>query len=89
MLGAGLVLGPSRGSSCRRGSTSPATAPTPCCPWAGAVGVATVAGLAALTGLAPVVCLGAGVAAFGRGPYLFAGAFRRSSGGSLFRIKNP
>ena len=51
------------------------------------MGVATVAGLAALTGLAPVVCLGAGVAAFGAASYFFAGAFRRYSGGSLFRIK--
>jgi hypothetical protein len=54
---------------------------------AGAVGVATVAGLAVLSGLDPLICLGVGVGAFGAAAYLFAGFFRRSSGGSLFRIK--
>jgi hypothetical protein len=54
---------------------------------AGAAGVATAAGLLALTGVAPVVSLGAGVAVAAGAAYLFARAFRRRSGGRLFKVK--
>ena len=54
---------------------------------AGAIGVAVVAALyvsgAAVAGLA----LLAGIAAFGAFGWLFASAFRRRSGGALFRFK--
>ena len=63
MLGAGLVLGSLAGLELSaREHFSGYRSHTLLL--GGAVGVATVAGLAALTGLAPVVCLGAGVAAY-------------------------
>ena len=86
MLGAGLVLGSLAGLELSaREHFSGYRSHTLLL--GGAVGVATVAGLAALSGLAPLLCLAAGVVAFGAAAYLFAGAFRRGSGGSLFRIK--
>ncbi len=86
MLGAGLVLGSLAGLELSaREHFSGYRSHTLLL--GGAVGVATVAGLAALSGLAPLLCLAAGVVAFGAAAYLFAGVFRRGSGGSLFRIK--
>jgi hypothetical protein len=86
MLGAGLVLGSLAGLEVSaREHFSGYRSHTLLL--GGAVGVATVAGLAALTQIAPLICAGAGAIAFGAASYLFAAAFRRSSGGSLFRIK--
>ena len=66
MLGAGLVLGSLAGLELSaREHFSGYRSHTLLL--GGAVGVATVAGLAALTGLAPLVCLGAGVARLRRG----------------------
>lgn len=53
---------------------------------AGAIGVAVLAGLLTLTGLAAGICVGAGVAAFALAAWLFASAFRSRSGGALFRF---
>jgi hypothetical protein len=53
---------------------------------AGAAGVAVLVGLVALTGLNPGVCAGASLVVFGGSAYLLAGAFRKRSGGSLFRF---
>lgn len=86
MLGAGLVLGSLAGLELSaREHFSGYRSHTLLL--GGAVGVATVAALAALTELAPLICAGAGALAFGAAAYLFGAAFRRSSGGSLFRIK--
>ena len=54
---------------------------------AGAVGVAAVIGLTLLAKIDPGIALIAGVVCFGLSAYLFAGAFRRRSGGSLFRVR--
>ena len=86
MLGAGLVLGSLAGLELSaREHFSGYRSHTLLL--GGAVGVATVAGLAALSGLAPLVCAGIGAVAFGAASYLFAGAFRRRSGGALFKVK--
>lgn len=54
---------------------------------AGAIGVVVLVGLLTLTMINAGICVGAAVLAFGAGAYVFAGAFRRRSGGSLFRFK--
>jgi hypothetical protein len=53
---------------------------------AGAVGVAVLAGTLTLTDLHPAICVGAAVLAFAVCAWLFANAFRRRSGGALFRF---
>ena len=88
MLGAGLVLGSLAGLELSaREHFSGYRSHTLLL--GGAVGVATVAGLAALSGPRANLTrsLSAGGVAFGVAAYLFAGVFRRGSGGSLFRIK--
>lgn len=54
---------------------------------AGAIGVAVVAALYVLGAVVAGVALLAGIAAFGAFVWLFASAFRKRSGGALFRIK--
>ena len=53
---------------------------------AGTAGVAVLAGLLALTKLNPGICAGAAVAVFGLCAWLLASAFRKRSGGALFRF---
>jgi hypothetical protein len=86
MLGAGLVLGSLAGLELSaREHFSGYRSHTLLL--GGAVGVATVAGLYALTGLNPVICAAAGAVAFGASAYAFSRAFRRRSGGSLYRVR--
>jgi hypothetical protein len=54
---------------------------------AGAIGVAVVAALYILGAVVAGIALLAGIAAFGAFGWLFASAFRRRSGGALFRFK--
>jgi hypothetical protein len=54
---------------------------------AGAIGVAVVAALYVLGAVVAGIALLAGIAAFGAFGWLFASAFRRRSGGALFRFK--
>jgi hypothetical protein len=54
---------------------------------AGAVGIAVLGGLLALTKISPAICVGAAVIAFGLSAWLFALRFRARSGGALFRFK--
>jgi predicted membrane channel-forming protein YqfA (hemolysin III family) len=54
---------------------------------AAAIGVPVFGGLFAATKLNPAVCVGAGLVAFGGAAYLFASAFRRRSGGALYRVR--
>lgn len=54
---------------------------------AGAVGIAVVIGLTVGAKIGPGIALIAGAVCFGVSAYLFAGAFRRRSGGSLFRVR--
>ncbi|MDP9228560.1 MAG: hypothetical protein M3M99_05840, partial [Actinomycetota bacterium] len=54
---------------------------------AGAVGVATLALMFTLTGLAPAFCGAVGLIAFGLAAWGFASAFRKRSGGALFRFR--
>jgi hypothetical protein len=54
---------------------------------AGAVGVAAVIGLTVAAKIDPGIALIAGAVCFGLCAYLFAGAFRRRSGGALFRVR--
>jgi hypothetical protein len=54
---------------------------------AGAIGVAVVAALYLLAKVVAGIALLAGIAAFGAFGWLFASAFRRRSGGALFRFK--
>jgi hypothetical protein len=54
---------------------------------AGAIGVAVVAGLYLSGAVVAGVALLAGIAVFGGFGWLFASAFRRRSGGALFRFK--
>ena len=54
---------------------------------AGAIGVVALVALLTLTKIPAGACVGAAALAFGAAAYLFAGAFRRHSGGSLFRFK--
>ena len=55
---------------------------------AGAAGMATLAGTFALTEIHPAICLAAAVAVFGLAAWALAGAFRRRSGGALFRVSS-
>jgi hypothetical protein len=43
--------------------------------------------LFALTKLSPAICVVAGLLAFGGGAWLFTTAFRRRSGGALYRLR--
>jgi uncharacterized membrane protein YhiD involved in acid resistance len=54
---------------------------------AGAIGVAVIAALYVSGAAVAGVALLAGIAAFGAFGWLFASAFRRKSGGALFRFK--
>jgi hypothetical protein len=54
---------------------------------AGAIGVAVVAALYVLGAVVAGIALLAGIAAFGAFGWVFASAFRRRSGGALFRFK--
>jgi hypothetical protein len=54
---------------------------------AGAIAVAVVAALYVLGAVVAGIALLAGIAAFGAFGWLFASAFRRRSGGALFRFK--
>ena len=54
---------------------------------AGSVGVATIAILAALARVQPGIAVICGVAAFALSAWPFANAFRRRSGGALFRFR--
>ena len=51
-----------------------------------AVGVPIFGGLFVATKLSPAICLAAGLLAFGGAAWLFASAFRRRSGGALYRL---
>jgi len=52
-----------------------------------AVGVPVFGLLLVATKLSPAICVAAGALAFGGAAWLFASAFRRRSGGALFRLK--
>ena len=54
---------------------------------ASAIGVPVFGALFIATKLNPAVCLAAGLLAFGGAAYLFASAFRRRSGGALYRVR--
>jgi hypothetical protein len=54
---------------------------------AGAAGVPTAVLLWALTDLSPALSLAAGAVVAGAAAYLLARAFRRRSGGALFKVK--
>ena len=53
----------------------------------GAVGMALVAVLLLAVKAPPIAAAAAGVVALGVSAYFFAGAFRRRSGGALFKIR--
>ncbi len=53
----------------------------------GAVGVAVLVGLILATSVNPAVCAAVAIAALVGSLWLFANAFRRRSGGALFRIR--
>ena len=87
MIGAGLVLGSLAGLElAAREHFSGYRSHTLLI--AGAAGMATLAGTFALTGIHPAICLAAGAAVFGIAAWALAGAFRRRSGGALFRISS-
>jgi hypothetical protein len=52
-----------------------------------AVGVPVFGALFVATKLSPAICVAAGLLAFGGAAWLFASAFRRRSGGALFRLR--
>jgi hypothetical protein len=52
-----------------------------------AIGVPVFGGLFIGTKLSPAICVAAGLAAFGGAAWLFASAFRRRSGGALYRLR--
>src|SRR4051795_4398230 len=54
---------------------------------AAAVGVPVFGALLVATKISPVICIAAGLAAFAGAAWLFASAFRRRSGGALFRFR--
>ena len=54
---------------------------------AAAVGVPVFGALLVATKLSPAICAAAGVLAFGGAAWLLASAFRRRSGGSLYRLR--
>ena len=51
-----------------------------------AVGVPVFGALFIATKLSPALCVAAGLLAFGGAAWLFASAFRRRSGGALYRL---
>jgi hypothetical protein len=53
---------------------------------AAAVGVPVFGALFLATQLSPAICVTAGLLAFGGAAWLFASAFRRRSGGALYRL---
>ena len=52
-----------------------------------AVGVPVFGVLLVATKLTPAICVAAGLVAFAGAAWLFASAFRRRSGGALFRVR--
>ncbi len=54
---------------------------------AGVIGVVTIAVLVAAVKVQPVIAAGCGIAAFAFAAWVFANAFRRRSGGALFRFR--
>jgi xanthine/uracil permease len=52
-----------------------------------AVGVPVFGVLWVATRISPAICAAAGLLAFGGAAYLFASAFRRRSGGALYRLR--
>jgi hypothetical protein len=52
-----------------------------------AIGVPLFGVLFIATKISPAICIAAGLAAFGGAAWLFASAFRRRSGGALFRLR--
>jgi hypothetical protein len=52
-----------------------------------AVGVPLFGALLVATDLSPGICAAAGLVAFGGAAWLFASAFRRRSGGALYRLR--
>jgi hypothetical protein len=52
-----------------------------------AIGVPVFGGLLIATKLHPAICIAAGLLAFGGAAWLFASAFRRRSGGALYRLR--
>jgi hypothetical protein len=52
-----------------------------------AIGVPLFGALFVATKLNPGICVAAGLVAFGGAAWLFASAFRRRSGGALYRVK--
>jgi hypothetical protein len=52
-----------------------------------AIGVPVFGALFLATKLSPAICVAAGLVAFGGAAWLFASAFRRRSGGALYRLK--
>jgi hypothetical protein len=86
MLGAGLVLGSLAGLELSaREHFSGYRSHTLLL--SGALGVAVLAALLALTGISPVICVAAAALCLGAAAYLLAGKFRERSGGALFRFK--
>jgi hypothetical protein len=53
----------------------------------GATGVPIFGGLLLATRIPTPVCVAAGLVAFGGAAWLFASAFRRRSGGALYRLR--
>jgi hypothetical protein len=51
-----------------------------------AIGVPVFGALFLATKLSPAICLAAGLLAFGGAAWLFTSAFRRRSGGALYRL---
>jgi hypothetical protein len=54
---------------------------------AAAIGVPVFGALFLATRISPAICVAAGVVAFAGAAWLFASAFRRRSGGALFRLR--
>ena len=52
-----------------------------------AIGVPVFGALFLATKLSPAICVAAGLVAFGGAAWLFTSAFRRRSGGALYRLK--
>ncbi len=52
-----------------------------------AIGVPVFGALFLATKLSPAICVAAGLVAFGGAAWLFASAFRRRSGGALYRLR--
>ncbi|HEY4563659.1 MAG TPA: hypothetical protein VIJ36_11795 [Thermoanaerobaculia bacterium] len=52
-----------------------------------AIGVPIFGGLFVATKLSPGICVAAGLVAFGGAAWLFSSAFRRRSGGALYRFR--